>query len=194
MNQRFNSVSCFLGRPGTGKTYQLLKIAQLYIKKGMRVFVVDDFDHPTYRNANVEIVKPENIGKLKPGIYRLISPDIEEEIIPVIASSIWNSLLVFEDCFKYVGNKFSKPMARLVIDAKQRNIDIIFMYHYWAWMALDLARRADSYMIFKTTDTPEARFDRKSFPFMDELLRIYNEVMKSPNEHEVQLFRTGINT
>lgn len=179
-----------VGMAGTGKTTLLRNVMGLYLKKGMKVLIVDDFDHPSYRD--VPKITLENLPLWKGGIYRLIHPEINEEVLPALKEHLWNTFLVFEDCFKYVGNKFTKPMASLTINAKQTNVDIIFMYHCWAWVAKDLSRRCNAYIILKSLDTPESRFNKKDAPYLPLLMDAYADVMADSNQYRNKLFKTGL--
>lgn len=189
MPDRFNSVSCMVGRPGTGKTHLARQIEKQYHKKGMRVIVIDDFDHPSWRD--LPIVDPSKIKSVKHRSFRLIDAEIEENIFPVLSNNTWNALVIFEDCYKYVGHKFSRPLSRLVIDAKQRNLDFIFMYHYFGWIPLDMARRADAFIMFKTNDTPATRF--KDFPALGDMMKKFNEAQQDPSPFAHRLYKTGLN-
>jgi len=187
----FNKVTGFVGGAGTGKTTTLRNMMNVYLKKGMKVLIVDDFDHPTYRD--VPKITIEQLPRWKGGIYRLIHSEVNEKVFPAINENVWNALVVFEDCFKYVGNRFTKPMLKLVIDAKQKNVDFVFMYHCWAWVALDLARRADAYVMFKANDTPESRFTSKDAPYLPKMLSEFQAVLKDESQFKTKLFKTGIN-
>ena len=155
----------------------------------MKVLIVDDFDHPAYRD--VPMIKAEQLKYWKKGVYRLITSNIDEALL-AINNDVWNGLVVFEDCFKYVGQKFTKPMSKLIIDAKQKNLDFVFMYHCWAWVALDLARRCNAYIIFKAMDTPQSRFNPKDAPYLSALIDEYYNVMADPNEYKNKLFKTNV--
>ena len=186
----FNKVTAFVGMAGTGKTTELKRLMQLYVQKGMKVLIYDDFDHPSYRD--VPKITIEQLPYWKSGIYRLIHPDSNEAFI-AIKKHVWNALIVLEDCFKYVGNKFTKPMLGFIINAKQQNCDFVFMYHCWAWVALDLARRCDAYVVFKTNDTPESRFNKKDAPYLDALTAEHKLVMADKSDFKKKLFKTKLN-
>lgn len=186
----FNKVTTFVGMAGTGKTTELKRIMQSYVSKGMKVLIYDDFDHPSYRD--VPKITIAQLPYWKSGIYRLIHPD-SKEAFAAIKKYCWNTLVVLEDCFKYVGQRFTKEMIGFIIDAKQKNCDFVFMYHCWAWVALDMARRCDAYVMFKTNDTPASRFNKKDAPYLDSLTAEHLSVMQDKNEFKKKLFKTKVN-
>ncbi|MDO9187132.1 MAG: hypothetical protein Q7W13_14050 [Bacteroidia bacterium] len=186
----FNKVTTFVGGAGTGKTTELQRLIHLYTQKGMKVLIYDDFNHPSYRHIPQITIK--QLPYWESGVYRLIHPD-SKEAFTAISLHCWNTLVVLEDCFKYVGQKFTKPMIKFIIDAKQHNCDFVFMYHCWAWVALDMARRCDAYVIFKTNDTPASRFNKKDAPYLDELMVEYLAVMADKNDFKKKLFKTKLN-
>lgn len=186
----FNKVTTYVGGAGTGKTTRLKNTIQLYLSKGMKVLIYDDFDHPSYRD--IPKITIAQLPYWKSGVYRLVHPDAKEAY-SAINNHVWNTLVVFEDCFKYVGQRFTKPMLSLIINAKQKNIDFVFMYHCWAWVALDMARRCDAYVCFKTNDTPASRFNKKNAPYLDELTALHLTVKNDSNDYAKKLFKTKVN-
>lgn len=132
-------------------------MAKLWQEKGMSTLIVDTFPHPKY--AHVEIIKPSQYGLLssKPGIYRTLSsvnnmPFLMEEL-----TKVYNTLIVFEDCYKYIGEKFSDPEVALIGDTKQKNVDLLYMHWCWGWASPDLLRITNYYVIGPTSDSPEVR-------------------------------------
>jgi hypothetical protein len=80
---------------------------------------------------------------------------------------------------------------RLMGDSKQKNINIVYMYHNWALAPKDLYRYLDYIEIFKTKDTPAARKD--DMPgYFEEAMKIHTEVMKHPSLYYHKLLNTDL--
>jgi hypothetical protein len=166
--QNFNKVAAIFGMRGTGKTeflrgneaLKLPGIIKAFLTKGMKVLIVDTILHPSYKD--VPQIQPEQLPKWKKGVYRVI---VRPTQIPAFLAylntlhSVWNSLIVFEDAYKHQYNKLDQELKELIIDSKQKNIDIIFMYHSFAMAPKDLYRMLDLIELFKTKDHPQCRKD-----------------------------------
>ena len=67
----------------------------------------------------------------------------------LISETVWNCLIVFEDAHKHQYNRIDRSVMRLMGDSKQKNVDIIFMYHNFGLAPKDLYRYLDYIEIFK---------------------------------------------
>ncbi len=159
----FNRIFTITGDRGTGKTPFIMGgdfeegIAKKYLRKNMSVLVLDTLDHPKYRS--LPTILPKDYKKLSesPGAYRtLASPKNMQKVIESL-NKVWNTLIVFEDCYKYMRNSFSDEMRVVVADSKQQNNDLVYMFACWAWVPLDLCRITDYYVVFPTSDSPDCR-------------------------------------
>lgn len=166
--QVFNTVNAILGSRGTGKTVYMRGDAQLnvpglipkYAKKGMKVLIVDTMDHPAYRD--IPIVTPKQMQTWGPSsdktVRRVFVPvDDIPRLNKVINKYLWNALLVYEDAYKHQSERLDQSIKEIIGDSKQKNIDLVFMYHTWMHAPLDLYRYLDAIEVFKTKDSPEAR-------------------------------------
>ena len=191
--QNFNSICAIFGKRGTGKTLYLkgdrslnLKgFIKTYLGKAMKVLIVDTFDHPSYRD--IPQIRPEQLSKWKSGCYRIfVRADQMPALCALISETVWNCLIVFEDAHKHQYNRIDRSVMRLMGDSKQKNVDIIFMYHNFGLAPKDLYRYLDYIEIFKTKDSPEVRKDEMP-GYYDELKSAWEEVMsnKSPYFHKL---------
>lgn len=186
----YNTINMIIGRRGSGKTEYLKGneslniegIIKLYVEKGMKVLIVDTFDHPSYQD--IKIIQPQEIKlSWKKGVYRCFVRLTEiPKLLEIINENFWNGLIVFEDAFKHQRNKLSQEIMNLIGDSKQKNVDIIFMYHNWALAPKDLYRYLDYIEIFKTKDTPETRKDDMPGCY-EEVNETWREVMANTNPY-----------
>lgn len=187
MQPRTNVVAAIFGKRSTGKTlylkgsdeFKLKGFLKNYLNRGMKVLIVDTLDHPSYRD--IPIIKPEQIKEWKKGCYRIIYPRHKmPELCNIISEDLWNCLVVFEDAHKHQKNKLDDSVMALIGDSKQKNVDILFMYHNWALAPKDLYRYLDFIEVFKTKDHPICRKD--DMPgYYETALTVYEKVKKHPS-------------
>lgn len=158
---RTNKVSIVVGTRGTGKTD--------YIKNGLvlsignrKQLIVDTFDSPVWHNLETflnpsqkNIIVPsmplEKLAYWSTGRYRIFSSDTDF-IMGLITNHAYNCTIVFEDATKYIGSKLTKDMRFFVLDSKQKDLDLIFIFHSLGQIPSDLIRVADNITLFKTND------------------------------------------
>lgn len=200
MEKRFNVIGAIFGQRGSGKTdylkgnkkHSLPGLMNIYPKKNMKVLIIDTFDHPSYRD--VKILPMDKLKLWNSGIYRVFTP---AEDIPKLnkilndSPKIWNTLLVYEDSYKHTFKKIDRSLIQLIADSKQKNIDIVFMYHNFGQAPPDLYRYLDYIELFKTKDSPECR---KNFMpgYFDLANKVYNEVKNHSNPFYHKLIDTGL--
>ena len=181
MDKRINTVTATLGRRNSGKTYLTLQLIDAYMKNraDMKILVVDTLDHPHYNLvANIEIDMLKHWKKHS--IYRIYGYDMKM-IMAAIEENLANTLIIFEDASKYVDKLMDKHIKRIIFDSKQKNNDIIFLFHGFMSTPPELFRLLDLLTIFKTGDHPKTR--KNDMVNYEEVLAAYNEIMKSKNEH-----------
>jgi hypothetical protein len=188
---RQNKISCFVGDRGTGKTpviigdaqYGVRSLAQLYVEKGYRVFIIDTIANTKY-NGKVTDLKPgTDLAKLSTGIYRIV---ITLEAFPVLLQLINKAgikiAIFFEDSFRYISKQVDTGTISLLLDSKQRDIDTFFLYHAWGWIPKDLFRIIDIFEVFKSAEHPNVRKAELSGKY-DQVLTAYNRAMASDNPY-----------
>src|SRR3954462_15653387 len=150
MADRFNKVFGIFGARGTGKTdyakgnpkHNLPGLINAYVKSGMKVFVIDTFDHPSWRD--LPAIGREDFPNFKKGACRVITPAADIPRLNTYLNTqhkhVRNCLLLYEDARKHTQTRVDKSLIELIGDSKQKNIDIGFMYHAFAFAPLDLYR------------------------------------------------------
>jgi len=198
--QNFNTVSMILGSRNHGKTKYLKGDPELnlpgffsaYLAKGMKVLIIDTFDHPSYKD--IPILKVTELSRFKRGVYRIfVNPDDMPALNTFINTlvNLWNTLIVYEDAYKHQDKTLDKPIKQLIIDSKQKNIDLIFIYHAWAMAPVALYKMIDLIEVFKTKDHPKSR--RDDMPgYYEDAVKIYEEVKKNASPYFHKLLNTEL--
>ncbi|MEQ9262676.1 MAG: hypothetical protein RLP14_05905 [Owenweeksia sp.] len=175
-NKRINMVCLIAGTRNTGKTtFVREKLMHRHPKK---VLVVDTFDNPVWSDV------PELDASLLPrwnrGTYRYWSSDTAE-VMANIERHIYNALLVFEDATKYVGAKLTEDVRKFVLDSKQKNLDIVFIFHSLTDIPRDLVRISDTLTLFKTGEQAGNSLLRTKYP--EKVIRAMPVIQDSSNRH-----------
>jgi hypothetical protein len=182
MERRINYVNLVLGRRGTGKTYYVKnELIDKYIQANpeMKILIVDTFDHPSYRT--IAAIEPEMISRWrKPAVYRCFSSDTDE-IMRQVTGNLRNCLVIFEDASKYIRRQLPDDVRRFILDSKQKNLDLVFLFHGFSFVPPEMWRIADSVTIFKC-DNPEGR--KSDIVNFQQINEAWNKVMKSGNPYE----------
>ena len=200
MDNRFNLVGAIFGMRGTGKTeylrgnksFGLKGLLKPTIEQGKKVLILDTFDHPSY--ADVPIITPKNLQHWNEGVYRcFVRPNKMAELNSHINSleSMWNTLIVYEDAYKHQARLLDDPIKELMIDSKQKNIDMLFMYHAFSMAPKDLFRMLDFIELFKTKDHPSSRKD--DMPgYYEQAVSVYDEVKANKSRFYHKLINTEL--
>lgn len=178
----------FAGTRGTGKTDFTKNVIQgsLMPKK----LVVDTFDsivwqnmqthnHPEWSDVKVPIMPTELIPNWNRGLYRLADSDTNT-VMNTIHEYANNALLVFEDATRYVGSRLTEPVKNFVLDSKQKNLDVIFIFHSLVSIPPDLVRISDTLTLFKTN---EGHPSKTKYPWA-EIPKIMDYLKAHKNRYE----------
>lgn len=184
---RNNLVSLIVGGRGVGKTdftKRMMK-ASLHSKQ----LVVDTFDNPPWRtmkthddlhnNDHYPVIDIELLKRWSSGKYRLAESNTSKTM-EVIMNYSNNALIVFEDATRYIESKPSQSIKNFVLDSKQKNLDLIFVFHSLMSVPPDLVRWADTLTLFKTN---EGNPSKSKYPW-GEIPIMMDHLRKSKNEHE----------
>lgn len=202
---RFNTVGIIIGQRGTGKSLFLLgskysaksgdeklgipSLIDIAQKNGLKVLIVDTIDHPAYRK--IPVLKQSDFKKFSAGVFRVWhEPENMRAFVHLINTSenLNNTFIVFEDAGKYTEKNLPMEFKRLIADSKQRNIDILFMYHCFIDTPANIFTKSDYIQLFKTEDSPKVRKNN---------LRLYEKVEAAHNEvkfHKSRFYGKYIDT
>ncbi len=165
---RINHVNVLVAARGEGKTtYIIEKILPSTSQE--TVIIVDTFDHPAYNDIATDITI-NDIHKLEKGVFHLWGSDTEA-IMDALNKRASNALIIYEDATKYIKKVLTKDVEKLVLDTKQKNIDMILMFHKFSKVPSDLFSYADSVTFFRTKEVIENQKSR--LDFYDDLIGPY---------------------
>ena len=183
--KRINLVSLVVGGRGTGKTTLIKKIIRAYLRNSLKVLVIDTFDNPVW--SEYRLINLKQLSRLRNearGVFRVFDTEANN-VIEVIHNRVFNGLLIFEDASKYVGSRLNPFLKALVVDSKQKNLDMIFVFHAWGGIVPpDLIRFADTATLFKTNE----RIKTLAKIPNPVIIEAHEQVMKHPSKfHNVTI-------
>ncbi len=185
---RINNIIIIVGKRGTGKTdftKELVRASRMPKK-----LIIDIFDNPVWRNMKthnrpddenvlIPAMDLEDIPFHKQGLYRAFSDDTDALEMAIDQHCI-NSLIVVEDASRYFSLQLNKRQKRYLLNSKQKNLDIVLVFHYLSTLPTELLKMADYLTIFKTG---EKFYDEKKYFFPD-FKEAFEEVFESKNKYE----------
>lgn len=143
---RLNKVTVIIGRRGSGKTYFTRKLMSA---SPLKKLVVDTFAHPAYED--LPGITPEHVGRWRSGNYRMYGSNFAEMFAAL--GNVRNSLVILEDATKYIPANVPDNIKNFLVDSKQKNVDVIIIYHGFGMVPPDIFRLADVLVLFKTNET-----------------------------------------
>ena len=156
---RTNIVNTLCGTRGTGKTKFIQGDQSLNVKgiiptyqehnPAMNILIADTFDNPVWNY--VKPMKVEDLPKWKRGFYRVFDKDTAK-MMYYIEKYVYNTVIFFEDATKIIGSKLKHDEKSFVIDSKQKNLDLWFIFHSLNVVPNDLIRVMDYCQLFKTNE------------------------------------------
>lgn len=181
MPPRMNKVALTVGRRGSGKTTQTLKVLEVFQKNFERTFIFDTLNHEDY--MQYPIIGPEMIPAIKKGTVRvMVNQDTFPSIMAVIKDNCRNCGLIYEDAGKYITETIDQQFRNVILDTKQRNVDALILFHGFGDVPSKLYRDIDMLTIFKTNDSPKTY--KYKIPQFQTVYNLHLEVMKSPVKWE----------
>lgn len=189
-SMRVNRVTIIIGDRGTGKTTWLKGSPPLNIEGAIqkiliqnpnrRFLVLDTFDNPVWRDY--PIIQPEEITNFN-GIKRLYSGETDK-LQTFISKYAYSCVLIFEDATKFIGSKLNRDTRQFILDSKQKDLDIFFVFHYMMAVPNDLSRVSDWVILFKTNEIFNGQI-RAKFPNPN-IEEAYNRVKAHKNRYHFE--------
>lgn len=169
-----------IGQRGTGKTY-FLEEQVLPANHLPKVLIVDTIDHPRWRHVpEISLQGKFSVKNCQSGTYRIFREN-PDDVLEVLANDLNNTLLICEDASKYLKAKLQPAARSLMVDSKQRNNDVFFLFHDWSYCPKDIWRLLDWVTIFKTNLSPITR--KNDIPAYKLVETAWQQVMNDSNKY-----------
>lgn len=208
----FNIVSIILGERGGGKTLYAIGakwcakerdkglpvpgFIDTYLNKKMKVLFIMTLDHPSYHKIPVipmqHVFTQLHLWK-DPGVFRIVCPQYQvQELLTLINSlnNLWNSAIFLEDTRKITGETVSRPLETLLIDSKQKNMDVFMMFHSWMQIPKEMYSMIDYIECFKVAQHPSCR-QKEMMDYFPHALDVYERVKADPFPFYHETIDTG---
>lgn len=159
---RTNKVILIAGTRGTGKTDFIKKLVLQQQKILPKCLIVDTFDNPVWHDMKTWD-NPEGVNLIVPtiplskfpswnkGFGKMFSSN-PKSLMDIIQKHAKNTFIVFEDASKYIKRVVSEDVNKFVLDSKQKNLDMVFIFHSLRRIPPDLIDVSDILILFKTQD------------------------------------------
>lgn len=175
-NERVNEIILIIGRRATGKTWFTKLLLQAWKLKRL---LVDMFDHPDYSaygpSLKLEQFTAWNKSKKDARVFGYEF----DEILEQLNKNVSNAVICFEDSRRYIEPVIQKGLRKLIIEHRNKNIDLIFQFHNLYDVPPYLASMHNRVILFKTNDNMNKRLDK--FSNWDDLAAAHAEVMANKN-------------
>ncbi len=180
---RTNILVLVIGAKGTGKTH-FIKEKLIGSSKQPKKFIIDTADNdiwrtmeshnnPSGKEVHINTITTDQLYTQPTGLTRLIEPD-PDILFPEITRTTRNSLLIIEDGTRYIYGRLAKSFKDFVYDSKQRNNDIIIVFHALSSVPPQLITIVDKVVLFKTQETfPASKYPFPSIKHWMEKIRVH---------------------
>lgn len=192
---RTNKVILIVGNRGTGKTDFVKNLIHDMSENFPKCLIVDTFDsdvwknlktwnHPERVNFNVPDLPIEKFKRWKTGIAKMYSSDTSM-MMEHISKYAKNTFITFEDATKYIGSRLEKETRNFVLDSKQKNLDLVFIFHSLASIPPELVRVSDILILFKTN---EGKISQSKYPW-PQIPILMDQLKKDKNKYAYKAFQ-----
>lgn len=193
-SQRTNLVGCIVGGRGTGKTTYLKGNSAVGVKgllqsyqvkyPNQKILILDTFDNPMWRDVPT-ITYPElaDWNKQGVGMRRIYDSNTQRMLLQI--SRLYNTVMVFEDATKiFRQGRLDDITAQGIIDSKQKNTDIYFVFHWLGAVPPGLSRLVDVLTLFKTNERWNSVLqDKWPNPVIEEM---FMKVKEAPGKYHYE--------
>lgn len=184
---RQNFVYIIIGNRGTGKTDFLKNTVVQLMPNFQKVLITETMDSAVWQNLatwnqpqnesiKIARIAPEDVSRFRRGIALTYSSDTTA-MFAEVNEHLQNAVLVMEDSTKYIGSKLPGDIRKLILDSKQKNLDVFLVFHSLTAVPPELIRICNVIVLFKTND---GQISETKYPF-PELHEAAAILKKNPN-------------
>lgn len=185
--QRQNKIYIFLGTRNSGKTYYYQNILLPRLQNNFqKILVIDTFEHPKY--ADYQTITVDMLSRWKSGKKRIVIKSLTE-VATALDLYIRNTLIVFEDSTKYFRNNLPDVVYKIIYDSKQKNNDLLFMYHGFKKIPPEFLDNANYLFLFKMVEKIK-KYEHK-IPDFEIVEPAWMQVQNSKEEHPCKIVTIG---
>lgn len=172
-------ITALVGARGTGKSTKANAIISARTKQEEgKVLIIDTIDHQGYQH--IERIIPSELPYFKKGVARMYGSNIEE-MLNAVSESYYNGLLVIEDSRKFLGWTLKDTHRAMLIDSKQKGVDILLMFHSFGQFIREITDFIDYIVIFHTQESLQRVKTKIDF---ENVVEAWKKVQESPNKYE----------
>ena len=145
---RLNACIAVIGSKGTGKT---TRVKSLIDALGDKPVIVYDMDNNPAWSSVLRPIAAANIPRVSAGRHFCIDTNTDEVLKFLNRAS--NCVIVLEDASKYLSNKIPDVFKEILYASKQRNVDLILVFHSFRLIHPALYTNIDWVVIHRTGES-----------------------------------------
>lgn len=184
MKLRNRKIVVYAGMPGCGKTTDILKTINAFLKQHPKekVIIYDINREKAY--AHFPAIDVDKIPFVKSGVYRIVSSDYEG-VLKALSETFRNGLVVLEDANYYLTAARNMTLWQILVSRRHMGMDVILTFHSLARVPPYLYEMLNVICLFKTNENVDRV--KSKIPNFDKVEKIKNKINKHPNKyyHEV---------
>lgn len=180
--KRINNFGLLLGLRNTGKSTFLKELIRIYsqVQQTQKILILSAIKQPAY--IHIPVIDIDLLSRWKkPSVYQIYGSNTQE-LLEAIETYFSNGLLILEDSTSFIPKTIPKELRRMIIDTKQKNVDLLTVFHGFMSTPPELFRYADTITMFKT-DNPISRKDVIGSYYSD-IEKAYYQIQNSKNQYE----------
>lgn len=176
-------IVALIGKRRTGKTTLGRKLIEKSPHK--KIILVDTFEHPDY--SDFKTITTQELSRVKRGRVRVLYRSDAD--LDAVNEHSNNSLIVFEDCTKYIYGDLTSAIRGIVFDSKQKKNDVLLMYHGFSFIPPKILSNLNYITLFKIGENID-RYKSK-IPNYEILLKAHKEIQASSNPYINKTFQVN---
>jgi ABC-type lipoprotein export system ATPase subunit len=189
---RNNLISVIMGKRGTGKSYYTVNsLLPAYQKAhpNKRIIVFMRVNHWMYKDMPPIKLDMLPRWRQQSGMYKICETDTKK-VFEYIDKYVRNSLVVIEDATTYfINGQITEEIKNAIIDAKQKNNDLIFQFHGFMSIPPQIIEMIDIYTMFKCISPDRRKNLLELIDHYDHIKPAWLSVMADPNPYAKRIVK-----